>query len=124
MSRENRAASMPTDGMLGFSNTKLITCTALSTSIECTVVRLPRWTTGTGTGKANQFRERSACPISLMQGQEQLDCEAKDCRNEYPPQPNGAQEQSDAASQKRTQKHRDPKNDAEPQIHNSAPEEH
>jgi hypothetical protein len=40
-----------------------------------------------------------------MHGQEQFDCEAKHCRNEYSPQPDRAQVQDDAGSQQRTQKH-------------------
>lgn len=56
-----------------------------------------------------------------MHGQEQFDCEAKHCRNEYSPQPDRAQEQDDAGSQQRTQKHGNAKNDTQLQIHDTAP---
>jgi hypothetical protein len=60
-------------------------------------------------------------PLPLMQGQQQPDCQAKHSRNENAPQPNCAQEQGDAGSQQRTQKHGNAKNDAQLQIHDTAP---
>src|ERR1035441_10574779 len=67
---------------------------------------------------------RHKSELSLVHGQEQFDSKAEHRRNENSPQPDRAQEQCDAGSQQRTQKHGNAENYAQLQIHDTAPNEY